>query len=104
MNGSDKSDDPKSNHGHEWTVLDDLYGEWIARDLDEKAQEEGEHFRRAHSRDPIDGILHSVFGTMEECINPRCDAERFSEENETQSESFWERWFRKSGNGNDGES
>ena len=88
----DKSDREKA---------DDVYGEWIAREIQEKAQDEVEHYRHAHSNDPIDGILNGIFGTSEECINPRCQSEeRYAEfeaheQAQRDSESWWERWSRE---------
>lgn len=99
----DKSDDDAE--GREWTALDDLYGEWIARDLHDRVSEETEHYRRAHNRGTLDAVADFLFGTdsAEECINPRCDAERFEAEDSGELESWWERWFRGPGS-DDGES
>src|SRR5262245_53425103 len=78
MSESDKSDKGWPDDGREWrelTDLDRVKGEWVAREIEEKAHEEAEHYRHAHSKDPIDGILNSIFGTSEECNNPRCRSE-----------------------------
>ena len=92
-----KSDD---EGGREFTDLDAIQGEWIANDVERKAHEEVEHFRHAHSKDPIDGIMNTIFGTAEECIDPRCRSEeqyaevKAEEEATRHSESWWERWSR----------
>lgn len=92
-----KSDD---DQGREFSDLDAVQGEWIARDVERKAREDVQHFRHAHSRDPIDGIMNTIFGTSEECIDPRCRSEeqyaefKAEEDATRQSESWWERWSR----------
>jgi len=100
----DKSDKGWPDDGREWrelTDLDRVKGEWIAREMQEKSHEEVEHFKHAHSTDPIDGIMNSIFGTSEECRNPRCDTEeRYAkyeaeEQARRESESWWERWSRE---------
>ncbi len=98
----DKADDKSA--GREWTELDDLYGEWIARDVRDRVDEASEHYRRAHHRGAIDAVTDFLFGSNsdEECNNPRCDVPEFDAED--RQESWWERWFRGSNSGDDGDS
>lgn len=92
---------PDDDGPREWTELDSLYGEWIARDVEKRVRENVEHYNNAHNRSPLDDVADFLFGgsTKEECINPRCPA--FEEDDDAPAESWWERWFRSPGEGND---
>jgi hypothetical protein len=105
MSDPDEKPDDKSA-GREWTDLDDLYGEWIARDVQDHVDEASEHYRRVHNRGAIDAVTDFLFASSsaEECNNPQCDVERFEEGGLAESESWWQRWFRSSNSSNDGES
>ncbi len=92
----DTSDDESA--GREWAELDELYGEWIARDVNDRLQERSEHYRHAHHRTLLDSVTDFLNGSnsAEECNNPRCDVPAF--DTEDRQASWWERWFRHSGN------
>lgn len=107
MSGSDKSGKGWPDDGREWrefTDLDILQGEWIARDLERRVQEDVDHYDAAHNHGPLKAIADFLVGNEpEECIDPRCDAETFNEQEEA-SESWWQRWLRGSGDGGEGSS
>lgn len=102
----DRSKCDEKSGWKEWTDLDSLHGELIARELNDRVDKEVEHFDVVHNRNVFDAVADFFFDpTPPECSHPGCDAERFlAEEDPAESESWWERWFRRSGDGNDGES
>ncbi len=125
MSKSDeKPESDEKSGGREWTEVDNLYGEWIARDLHDRISAEGEHFSYAHQRKLFDPLADFLLGAPPECTHPGCEAERFLEEDAAgsfvddddhaaedaerffaeETESWWQRWFRSSGGGDDGES
>jgi len=107
MSKSDEKPESDEKSGwREWTDLDELHGEMIARELNDRVRNEVVHFEVVHSRNPFDAVVDWLLGSEPpECTHPGCDAERFlDEEDSAESESWWEKWFRRSGDGNDGES
>jgi hypothetical protein len=53
----------------------------------------------------FDAVAEYFMGTEPpECDHPGCIGKQFEEQEAEQSESWWEKWFRSSDNGDDGES
>ena len=125
--------DENGPHWREFTDIDRLHGELIARDLERRAHERSAHFRSAHNRSWLDGVTDWLSGTQaSECNDPAvCGYNRYLEwdevERERQAEeswwarrrrhhedrrtlahmtrgSWWERWFGRSDTRYDGES
>jgi hypothetical protein len=93
------SDDSK---WREWSELDDLYGEWIARDLDQQMEEDKAH-ERLHHPTLIDRVVDHLSGVERQCDDPTCEAEAMESADGADSPSWWERWFLSADTGDGGE-